>query len=134
MPCQVDFCQQAPKDIVLVETCNDMPLPQGMMIKSIIALVSAIDTNCFSLLIQNETKREVAILQGTPLGRVQAAELASSIIKGHPTSTTEVDLKLINFSDSPFSEEWKERLRRKLCWSIAFGYPTFCHFGRDLDV
>lgn len=31
VPCQVNFCQQAHKGIVLVKTCDDMPLPQGLM-------------------------------------------------------------------------------------------------------
>ncbi|KAL2081551.1 hypothetical protein ACEWY4_023404 [Coilia grayii] len=113
VPCQLDFCQPAPKGIIVVEASDTVPLPQGVMFQPVVAPACAIDPNCFSLLIQNETRKEVTILKGTPLGTVQAADLASLVVKSQKVE--EVDPNLIGFGDSPIPREWKERLKKKLC-------------------
>lgn len=66
-----------------------------------------------SLLIQNETKKEITIPRGTPLGMVLSADLASSVVKSRKAE--EVDPNLIAFGDSPIPREWKERLMINLC-------------------
>ncbi|KAL1259510.1 hypothetical protein QQF64_010087 [Cirrhinus molitorella] len=113
VPCQLDFFQPAPKGIIVVETSDTVPLPQGVMFQPVVAPASAIDPNCFSLLIQNETKKEVTIPQGTPLGTIHSADLASPVRKSQ--NTEELDPNLIDFGGSPIPNEWKERLTRKLC-------------------
>ncbi|KAL7839427.1 hypothetical protein SRHO_G00260850 [Serrasalmus rhombeus] len=113
VPCQLDLSQPAPKGIIVVETSDSVPLPHGVMFQPVVAPASAIDPNCFSLLIQNETKKEITIPRGTPLDIVQSADLASPIVKSK--NTAELDPNLIDFGDSPIPNEWKERLSRKLC-------------------
>lgn len=81
MPCHVEFCQPDPKGIMVVEASDAVPLPQGVMFQPVVPLASSIDPKCFSLLIQNETKKEVTIPRGTPLGKIQAVELASPFIE-----------------------------------------------------
>ncbi|KAL7863449.1 hypothetical protein SRHO_G00124330 [Serrasalmus rhombeus] len=61
VPCQLDLSQPAPKGIIVVETSDSVPLPHGVMFQPVVAPTSAIDPNCFSLLIQNETKKEITI-------------------------------------------------------------------------
>lgn len=68
VPCQVDFSRSETKGIVVGEASDAMPLPQGMIFQPVIAPLSAIDPKCFSLLIQNETKKEVVVPPDTPLG------------------------------------------------------------------
>ncbi|XP_037833479.1 uncharacterized protein LOC119617377 [Kryptolebias marmoratus] len=113
VPCQLDLTQPAPKGIIVVETSETVALPYGVMFQPVVAPASAIDPNCFSLLIQNETKKEITIPRGTPLGTVQSADLARPIVKSQDAE--ELDPSLIDFGDSPIPNEWKERLRRKLC-------------------
>ncbi|XP_062372262.1 retrovirus-related Pol polyprotein from transposon 412 isoform X1 [Sardina pilchardus] len=111
--CQLEFSQPVPKGIVVVEASDAMPLPQGVMFQPVVAPANAIDSKSFSLLLQNETKREVTILKGMPLGKVQPADLASSPVRSEMSG--EMDPSLIDFGDSPIPNEWRERLRRKLC-------------------
>ncbi|KAL7841411.1 hypothetical protein SRHO_G00251020 [Serrasalmus rhombeus] len=113
VPCQLDLSQPAPKGIIVVETSDAVPLPHGVMFQPVVARASTIDPNCFSLLIQNETKKEITIPRGTPLSIVQSADLASPIVKSK--NTGELDPNLIDFGDSPLPNEWKEKLTRKLC-------------------
>ena len=113
VPCQLYLSQPAPRGLIVVEASDTVPLPHGVMFQPVVAPVSVIDPNCFSLLIQNETKREITIPQGTPLGTVQSAHFASPIVKGK--NIEELDPNLIDFGDSSIPNEWKERLRGKLC-------------------
>ncbi|XP_048108990.1 uncharacterized protein LOC125300872 [Alosa alosa] len=113
VPCHLDLSQPAPKGIIVVETSETVPLPHGVMFQPVVAPASAIDPDCFSLLIQNETKKEITIPRGTPLGTVQSADLASPIVRSQ--NTEELDPNLIDFGDSPIPNEWKDRLRGKLC-------------------
>ena len=80
-----------------------MPLPQGVIFQPVLAPAVAIDTNSFSLLLQNETRREVVIPQDTFLGKVQAANLARDLLKGE--GFVEMDPSLIDLDDSPIPTE-----------------------------
>ena len=64
-------------------------------------------------MLQNESKKEVKIPPGTPLGKVQVADLASSPVTGEIPG--ELDPSQIDFGDSPIPREWRERLTQKLC-------------------
>ena len=50
---------------------------------------------------------------GTPLGKVQVADLASSPVTGEIPG--EMDPSQIDLGDSPIPREWRERLTQKLC-------------------
>lgn len=68
--CQAEFSQPVTKGIVLVEADDVTPLPQGLMVQPMVALASAVNGENFSVLFQNETKREVIIPEGALLGNV----------------------------------------------------------------
>ncbi|KAF4098733.1 hypothetical protein G5714_020763 [Onychostoma macrolepis] len=59
--CQAEFSQPVSKGIVLVEGEDETPLPQGLMVQPMVALASAVNGENFSVLLQNETKREVSL-------------------------------------------------------------------------
>ena len=113
VPCQVDLFQSELEGIVVVEASDSTPLPQGVMLQPVVALAKAINPKCFSLLLQNESKKEVRIPSGTPLGKVQVADLAIS--PGTGEISREMDPSQIDFGDSPIPREWRERLTQKLC-------------------
>lgn len=104
--CEVDFHKPEPEGLVVVEASDALSLPQGVMFQPVIAPASAVDRKCFSLLLQNETKKEVTILKGTQLGKVQKADLASPPVIGE--SSGEIDPSVINFGDSPIPTAWKD--------------------------
>lgn len=109
--CQAEFSQPVTKGIVLVEADDVTPLPQGLMVQPMVALASAVNGENFSVLLQNETKREVIIPEGALLGNVQVADMAVPPVR---SKLEEIDPSLFDFRDSPIPVEWKERLRQKL--------------------
>ncbi|KAI3375885.1 hypothetical protein L3Q82_004151 [Scortum barcoo] len=72
-----------------------------------------VNVSYFRVLVQNESLTETVIPVGTVIGHVY---LTDAVIPLSPSKTTatEFDANLIDFGDSPVSEEWKERLRQKL--------------------
>ncbi len=110
--CQAEFSQPVTKGVVLVEGDDEMPLPQGLMVQPMVALASAVNGENFSVLLQNETKREVTLPEGTLLGNMQVADMAVPPAK--ESMLEEMDPNLIDFGDSPVPVEWKNRLRQKL--------------------
>lgn len=74
---------------------------------------SAVDINGLSVLVQNESQREVQIPVGAVLGHLCVADIVTTIPKQKPV-TDEFDDSLIDFGESPVPEVWKERLRQKL--------------------
>ncbi|XP_067235363.1 uncharacterized protein [Chanodichthys erythropterus] len=110
--CQAEFSQPVTKGIVLVEADEVTPLPQGLMVQPMVALASAVNGDNFSVLVQNETKREVIIPEGALLGNVQVADMA--VPPARVSKSEEIDPSLFDFGDSPIPVEWKERLRQKL--------------------
>lgn len=100
------------KGIVLVEADDLNPLPQGLMVQPMVALASAVNGDNFSVLLQNETKREVIIPEGTLFGNVQVADMAVPPMR--ESKSEEIDPSLIDFGDFPIPVEWKEWLRPKL--------------------
>ncbi|KAK0134504.1 Paraneoplastic antigen Ma2 [Merluccius polli] len=89
VPCQVDYCQSEPEGIIMVEASDATPLPQGVMLQPVVATAKAIDSKCFSLLLQNESRKEVNIPPGTPLGKVQVADLVSSPVTDSHTHVSQ---------------------------------------------
>lgn len=53
--CHLQFCQPVSKGLLLTEASDSIPLPQGIMLQSI---VSAVKGKIFSVLLQNETKKD----------------------------------------------------------------------------
>ena len=85
----MDFCQSEPEGIVVGEASDATPLPQGVMFQPVVAPGKAIDPKCISLLLKDESKKEVKILQGTPLLKMQVADLVSSPVTGE--TSEEID-------------------------------------------
>lgn len=77
------------------------------MVQPMVALSSAVNGENFSVLLQNETKREVIIPEGALLGKV--ADMA--VPPARVSKPEEIDPSLFfYFGDSPIPMDWKERL------------------------
>ncbi|KAL6470660.1 hypothetical protein MHYP_G00217790 [Metynnis hypsauchen] len=66
--CQVDLHGLELKGAVLIEANDSVPLPQGLILQPVVAPVSAIDVNSFSVLLQNESLKEITLQEGKPIG------------------------------------------------------------------
>lgn len=107
--CKLDLQKPMEREVLLVEASSHVTLPSGVLLQPMIVPCSEIDINHFSVLIQNESKKDTEIPVGTVVGHVYHIDPVISA-----TPTEEFDANLINFGNSPIPETWKLRLRQKL--------------------
>ncbi len=100
------------KCIVLVDGDDETPLPQGLMVQPMVALASAVNGENLSVLLQNETKLEVTLPEGTLLVNMQVADMV--VPPATECMLDKINPSLIDSGDSPIPVEWKKRLRQKL--------------------
>ncbi|KAL6483440.1 hypothetical protein MHYP_G00083120 [Metynnis hypsauchen] len=108
---EVTFHQPSRTDVLILEPPTE-PLPHGVLIQPVIIPASAVDVSRFSVLMQNESMKEVDIPVGTVLGQLYVTD--SVMVPPNPDVPRDIDPKLIQFGESPVPEEWKERLRERL--------------------
>ncbi|KAI3370531.1 hypothetical protein L3Q82_025288 [Scortum barcoo] len=111
--CKVEYKHQVDKEILMVDSSPVSPLPVGVLFQPMVVHSEEVNVSYFRVLVQNESLTETVIPVGTVIGHVY---LTDAVIPLSPSKTTatEFDANLIDFGDSPVSEEWKERLRQKL--------------------
>ncbi len=100
------------KCIVLVEGDDETPLPQGLMVQHMVALASAVNGENLSVLLQNETKREVTLPEDTLLVNMQVADMV--VPPATECMLDKINPSLIDFGDSPIPVEWKKRLQTEM--------------------
>ncbi|KAL6474145.1 hypothetical protein MHYP_G00177060 [Metynnis hypsauchen] len=108
---EVIFHQPSLTDVLILEPPTE-PLPHGILIQPVVIPASAVDVSRFSMVMQNESMKEVDIPVGNVLGQLYVTD--SVMVPNNPDAPRDIHPKLIQFGDSPVPEEWKERLREKL--------------------
>lgn len=111
--CKVEFMQEVDKEILMVDTSPSAPLPASVLLQPMVVPGNAVNVNNFQILVQNQSLRETVIPEGTVIGHLYLTESVTTV-SFQKTTATDFDKTLINFGDSPVTEEWKERLRQKL--------------------
>ncbi|KAJ8348558.1 hypothetical protein SKAU_G00271470 [Synaphobranchus kaupii] len=111
--CKVEYKHQVDKEILMVDSSPVAPLPAGVLLQPMVVPSEEVNVNHFRILVQNESLTETVITVGTVIGHMYLTDAVTSLTPSK-TGETEFDANLINFGDSPVSEEWKERLRQKL--------------------
>ncbi|KAJ7986493.1 hypothetical protein DPEC_G00340450 [Dallia pectoralis] len=111
--CKVEYKLQVDKEILMVDSSPVAPLPAGVLVQPTVVPSEEVNVNHFRILVQNESLTETIIPVGTVIGHMYLTD-AVTPLSPSKTADTEFDANLINFEDSPVSEEWKERLRQKL--------------------
>lgn len=79
---------------------------------------AAVDVNHFTVFVHNESLRDTVIPVGTVIGQLREVDpvvLSPKIDAESVTAPTQLDPELIQFGDSPIPQQWKDRLRKKLC-------------------
>ncbi|XP_036433704.1 uncharacterized protein LOC118812695 [Colossoma macropomum] len=108
---EVTFNRPLRNDVLVLEPPTE-PLPYGVLIQPVAIPASAVDVSRFSVVMQNESMKEVGIPVGTVLGQLYVTD--SVMVPPNPDVPRNMDPRLIQFGDSSVPEEWKERLREKL--------------------
>ncbi|KAK2904105.1 hypothetical protein Q8A73_010762 [Channa argus] len=111
--CKVDFNQPVGKEILMVDSSPSAQLPASMLLQPMVVPGHAINVNNFRILVQNQSLKETTIPEGTIMAHMYLTESVTAVPL-EKTPPVGFDVSMINFGDSPVSEEWKERLKQKL--------------------
>lgn len=111
--CKVERQSPPSKDLVLIDAPTDQLLPAGLLVQPGVLSDANIDNNCFTVLIQNESKKTTYIPVGTIIAEMYAVDTVTLVQPSHLPAET-LDPSLFNVGDSPIPEEWKSRLQQKL--------------------
>uniref|UniRef100_A0AAQ4P6T0 ribonuclease H n=1 Tax=Gasterosteus aculeatus aculeatus TaxID=481459 RepID=A0AAQ4P6T0_GASAC len=114
--CDVELKQPLKKDMLMVEASPTAPLPAGVLLQPMVIQSAAVEEGHFTVLIMNESRKDIVIPVGIVLGQLCHADpVVPSPKAGAETVPTKLDPELLQFGDSPIPHQWKERLRQKLC-------------------
>ncbi|XP_053301840.1 uncharacterized protein LOC128460622 [Pleuronectes platessa] len=111
--CKVERQSAPSKDLVLIDAPTAQLLPAGVLVQPGVLSDTDVDSNSFTVLIQNESKKTTSIPVGTIIAEMYAVDTVTPIQPSDLTAET-VDPSLFNFGDSSIPEEWKSRLQQKL--------------------
>ncbi|KAK0147103.1 hypothetical protein N1851_013560 [Merluccius polli] len=107
--CKVEYKHQVDKQILMVDSSPLTSLPAGVLLQPMVVPSEDVNVSHFRILVQNESLTETVIPAGTVIGHMYLTD-AVTHLSPSKTADTELDPNLINFGDSPVSEEWKLRL------------------------
>lgn len=105
-------------EMLMVEASPVTPLPSGVLLQPMVIPSAAVDVNHFTVLVHNESLRDTVTAVGTVIGQLC---LAYPVVPSQKfdletvSQPTQLDPELIQFDDSPTPQQWKNRLRKKLC-------------------
>nr|XP_057906640.1 uncharacterized protein LOC131104002 [Doryrhamphus excisus]XP_057906648.1 uncharacterized protein LOC131104002 [Doryrhamphus excisus] len=111
--CKVDFKHQVNMEVLMVDSSPSAPLPAGVLLQPMVVSSEEVKVNHFRIFVQNESLTETIIPVGTVIGHMYLTDAVTTITPSK-TAAQEFDANLIDFGDSPVTEEWKRRLRKKL--------------------
>ncbi|CAM4528450.1 unnamed protein product [Lepidochelys olivacea] len=99
--------------LAMIEQPMGGELPEGVLVPSGVITLPAEAQERVTILIANETSRDIFVKQGQKIADLFEPE---SIVKPqYETPVSAIDPAKFDFGDSPVSEDWKDRLRKKLC-------------------
>ena len=111
--CKVELKKPVGPEILMVDSAPAAALPADVFLHPMVVPSGALDVNSLRVLVKNESSRETFIPPGTVIGGMYLIDSVATI-PPKETVSPEFDESVINFGDSPISEQWKNRLRRKL--------------------
>ncbi|CAM5121346.1 unnamed protein product, partial [Natator depressus] len=101
------------RTLAVVEQPTEGGLPEGVLVLSGVITLPAEAQEEVTILIANETSRDIFVKQGQKIADLFEPE--SIVTPQWETQVPTIDPAKFDFGDSPVSEEWKDRLRKKLC-------------------
>ncbi|CAM5082570.1 unnamed protein product, partial [Eretmochelys imbricata] len=101
------------RTLAVVEQPTKGGLPEGVLVLSGVITLPAEAQEEVTILIANGTSRDIFVRRGQKIADLFEPE---SIVKPQcETQVPTIDPAKFDFGDSPVSEDWKDRLRKKLC-------------------
>lgn len=111
--CKVELRKPVAQEILMIDSSPAAALPADVIFHPMVVPSGALDVHSLRILLKNESSRETSIPVGTVLGCVYHIDSVATI-PPMETVSSDFDESLINFGDSPISEQWKNRLCKKL--------------------
>lgn len=111
--CKVELKKPVEQEILMMDSSPVATLPADVFIHPMVVPSGAVEVNSFRIMIKNESTREISIPVGTVVGSMFHIDSVSTIPPKEMVSS-DFDVSLFDFGDSPISEQWKNRLRQKL--------------------
>lgn len=111
--CKVALKKPVEQEILMMDPSPAATLPADVFIHPMVVPSGALDINSFRVLLKNESTKEISLPVGTVIGSMFHIDSVATI-PHKEMAPSDFDASVINFGDSPISEEWKNRLRQKL--------------------
>ena len=111
--CKVELKEPVAQEILMIDSSPAAALPADVIFHPMVVPSGALDVNSLRILLKNESSRETSIPVGTVIGCVYHIDSVATI-PPKETASSDFDESMIDFGDSPISEQWKNRLCKKL--------------------
>lgn len=112
--CKVKKKQDIGDSILVLERAHSIALPPSVLVQPTVLFSKMLDPNNFLVLLRNESLKQTAIPIGTVIAHLHVADIVTDAPNSKVESVPAMDPSLFDFSESPVSKEWKERLSQKL--------------------
>lgn len=112
--CKVKEKQDIGDSILIIERAHSPALPPSVLVQPTVLFSKMLDPNNFLVLLRNESLKQTAIPTGTVIAHLHIADVVTDVPNPKAESVPAMDPSLFDFSESPISKEWKERLSQKL--------------------
>ena len=116
--CSVMLNQPLPKEILMVEAPLNNPLPAEVLVQPMVMPSSLIEQNQCTVLIQNESRKNVTLSVGTVVGCLCVADVVTTM-PCDQSKPEAFDVSQIHFGESPVPDAWRTRLQQKLAKRAA---------------
>uniref|UniRef100_A0A672IWZ8 ribonuclease H n=1 Tax=Salarias fasciatus TaxID=181472 RepID=A0A672IWZ8_SALFA len=111
--CKVELKKPVEQEILMIDASPVAALPAGVFLHPMVVPSGALDVNNVRVLVKNECSTGMSIPVGTVIGHMYQVDSVTTI-PPKETVSSKFDTSLINFGDTPLSEQWKNRLRQKI--------------------
>lgn len=112
--CKVKGKQDIGDSILIIERAHSLALPPSVLVQPTVLFSKMLDPNNFLVLLRNESLKQTAIPMGTVIANLHIVDMVTDAPNLKVESVPAMDPSLFDFSESPISKEWKERLSQKL--------------------
>lgn len=112
--CKVKETQVIRDSILIIERARSPTLPSSVLVQPTVLFSKMLDSNNFLVLLRNESLKQTAIPMGTVIAHLHVADVVTDASNPNVESVPAMDPSLFDFSESPISKEWKERLSQKI--------------------
>lgn len=104
-----------PGKTLLVDKPEESRFPEELLVAAEVQSTTVVQSKRIGVTIRNVSTRPVMIKRGMPIAHVFPVDVLSTVSKLRENSgQTKLNKHSFNFADSPVSEQWKQRLVKKM--------------------